>query len=148
MEKSGIEKLGDDNYAGWAFDMKNQLVWHDLWSVVETEPVAPAADDEAAVAAFALARAKSTKALALMGRYVQNQHRHTLQDSATAKAAWDSLKAKHAASSAARQMALKDELHRISKREAASAGQSVARALDLRSALAAAGNDVDERNVV
>ena len=87
MDKSGIEKLGDDNYAGWAFDMKNQLVWHDLWSVVEAEPVAPAADNEAAVAAFALARAKSTKALALMGRYVQNQHRHTLQDSATAKAA-------------------------------------------------------------
>jgi len=146
IEKMGIEKLSDTNYATWSIQMRSILVSKKLWAAVRDDPPAPAAD--APADAPAPVHPDSEEALAIMCLYVGKQHLRMVAACPSARAAWEMLKDRHAASSLARQMSLRDELRRSRKGDAETVSQFVARVLELRGQLDDAGDKVDDKDIV
>jgi len=106
LDKTGIEKLGDTNYATWSIQMKSVLISKKLWAAIKDAPPARAADAHAEEPDPVHALAE--EALAIMCLYVGKQHLRVLSNYTSAKEAWAYLKERHAATSVARQMSLRD----------------------------------------
>ena len=131
LDKVTMEKLGDDNYATWAVRMKGLLITKQLWTAVGN-----AADP------------KSEEAKALIILYVRDQHLQAVDGSPSAKAAWDALKAAYAAQNNAQRLSLKQELTNLRLDVGEGVSQYVSRASDMRSKMAAAGDEVKEEDLV
>ena len=133
-DKVGIEKLDVDNYATWSVKMKFLLITKGLWAPITAQGDVNAAADE--------------KALALIGLFVQDHHLGTVANAKSAKEAWMSLENIYQAKSNARRLWLKRELNSLRKVANEPLTKYVARAVDIRSQLAAAGHDIKEDEVV
>ena len=127
-----IERLGAGNYASWATDMEALLTVKGLWKAVE--------DNETAI--------NSAKAKAVMILNVETYIKPSLKDCANAKAAWDKLKTMHAQQSNAARLQLHGELTSLTKRAEESMAKYVARARQLKDNLVAAGDQINEEQVV
>ena len=145
IDRIGVEKLGDTNYATWSIQMKSVLIARQLWAAIRDDPPQPAAGQPAD--APPPVHAQSEEAQAMICLHVGKQHLRAIADCPSARAAWEMLRRTHAAQSLARQMTLRDELRRSKKSDSESVGQFVARVLELRGALADAGDVVDDRDV-
>ena len=126
-----FNKLGDSNYATWAARMECYLINQNLWAAVG------AAD-----------HASSAKTKALIGMWVEDRYLSLVMGSDTAKAAWDALKGVFAAQSGARKLALKKELNSLRMLDDESSSGFVARAKALGEAMAAAGYELPDEEIV
>ena len=131
LERAGIPKLSDSNYATWAARMECHLTSSDVWAAVG------AADHEA-----------SAKAKAIIGLAVGDQYLSLVMGCSTAKAAWDALKGLFAAQSSARKLALKKEFNGLSMEDGESSSKFVARAKALGEAMAAAGYELPDEEII
>ena len=95
-----------NNYATWSIQMKSVLISKKLWAAIKDAPPARAADAHAEEPDPVHALAE--EALAIMCLYVGKQHLRVLSNYTSAKEAWAYLKERHAATSVARQMSLRD----------------------------------------
>ena len=43
LDRIGVEKLGDTNYATWSIQMKSVLIARQLWAAIRDDPPQPAA---------------------------------------------------------------------------------------------------------
>jgi len=126
-----LSKLSDGNYATWAARMECYLINQDLWAAVG------AAD-----------HATSAKTKALIGMCVEDRYLSLVMGSDTAKAAWDALKGVFAAQSGARKLALKKELNSLRMWDDESSSGFVARAKALGEAMAAAGYELPDGEII
>ena len=131
-----IQKLGSDNYTTWATKMKFLLVTKGQWTTVEVPPT-----DEAG-------RANDAKALATIGLSVEDYHLSTIEQCTTAKEAWDALKGIYRAKSISLVLRLKKELSQMRKDTSENFTQYISRARAIMDQLRAAGNQVEEEDVV
>ena len=97
MERAGIDKLSDSNYATWSIQMRSVLVSKKLWAAIRDDPPAAAAD--ASAGAAPPVHVDSEEALATLCLYVGKQHLRAVADCPSAKAAWTMLQERHAAQS-------------------------------------------------
>ena len=131
LERASIPKLHDGNYATWAARMECHLVNHDLWAAVG-----------------AANHATSAKTKALIGMCVEDRYLSLVMECNTAKAAWDALKGVFAAQSGARKLALKKELNSLRMWDDESSSGFVARAKALGEAMAAAGYELPDGEII
>jgi hypothetical protein len=126
----GFEKLGDNNYANWRVQMKGLLATKDCLRAINE-----ANDPE------------SAKAMGLMIMCVEEQHLATIEQAASAAAAWDALEALYRQTSTANLIQLRKELTTLAKKADESIPQYVARARSIadqiRAATAAEVNATD-----
>ena len=124
-------KLNDSNYATWAARMECHLVNAELWAAVGT------AEHRA-----------SAKAKAQIGLCVEDRYLSLVMGSDSAKDAWDALKGVFAAQSSARKLALKKDLNNLRLAAEESTSAFMARAKALGEAMAAAGYELPDEEVV
>ncbi|KAK9806822.1 hypothetical protein WJX72_003845 [[Myrmecia] bisecta] len=133
-DRLSIDKLDVDNYGTWSVQMKWLLIENGLWAPVEQEE--PEDKD------------KDQKALARIGRSVQNHHVAMLAKCKTAKEAWTKLEVVYKAKSNAKRLQLKTELLALKKQASEPVTKYVARASGFRDQLAAVGDDVKDEDLV
>ncbi|KAJ9526613.1 hypothetical protein QJQ45_017609 [Haematococcus lacustris] len=117
-----IDPLTDDNYQFWQIRVRNALIEHNLFQIVDRGitplPTAPIqgssqATQDAYAAALTVRDAENTadaKAKAMILRYVSVQHLFAVDSAASAKVAWDNIKAEYTQSSLAHQTQLQQQL--------------------------------------
>ncbi|KAJ9527064.1 hypothetical protein QJQ45_025230 [Haematococcus lacustris] len=117
-----IDPLTDDNYQFWQIRVRNALIEHNLFQIVDRGitplPTAPnqgssQATQDAYAAALTVRDAENTadaKAKAMILRYVSVQHLFAVDSAASAKVAWDNIKAEYTQSSLAHQTQLQQQL--------------------------------------
>ncbi|KAJ9533036.1 hypothetical protein QJQ45_018125 [Haematococcus lacustris] len=106
------------------------------------------AQHAAAVQAAAQDAVQDQKAKAVLAKHVADHHLHTIKTAATAKAAWDALKAQFEQQTVARQAQLDDQLHALSKRDTETIMQFLSRTRQLWADLTAAKCNTNEQQVV
>jgi len=129
-----LERLDVDNYATWSVRMRFMLISKGLWKHVTNDGEVTDTDGD-------------QKALALIGLCVMDHHLPSLGQRETAKAAWDALESVYKAKSTARRVALKREMNSLKKAADEPMTKYVARAKELRTQLAAAGQTTDDEEV-
>lgn len=137
------EKLGTANYATWCIDMKWFLVSKGLWAIVEADalPIDSEEDDLEEEAK------NNGKALAVMGLNVEKFHKATIAACASAKEAWERLKAQFQAKSTARRLQLRKDLHQLKLHSSETIPQYVARGRALYDELLSIGHTIEEQEV-
>jgi hypothetical protein len=132
--KFTLEPLDVDNYATWAFKMRNWLVVKDLWDAIEGgSSVSPSVD---------------AKALAYIRLCVKEYHMPTLASVQSAKEAWEVLEATYKSKSEARKISLHQELLHLKKSNGEDITQYISRAKCIRDDLVAAGENPKSINVI
>ena len=129
-DRVAIERLDVHNYCTWATRIRWLLMQKDLWTCVD--PSGDAIEDAG----------KSCKALAVIGLSVADHHLPVLANCPTARAAWEKLETIFQAKSTARRLLLKRQLNFLRKGPDEPLTKYVARAMDLRAQLTAAGQAV------
>jgi gag-polypeptide of LTR copia-type/Domain of unknown function (DUF4219)/Zinc knuckle len=122
--------LDGTNYATWSVRMKFLLVRKGLWSVVEADPTG------------AKEKELDPKAKAEIALYVGDQDLVTVDDAASAKAAWDALASIYKARTMARRLFLKREMSMLKMQPTEGVVAFVARAKGMWAELLAAGHTV------
>ena len=140
-DKLVVERLDVDNYATWSIRMRAVLISKGLWAAIG------AASPPGTAAATAVDAAMDQKALAQIILHVADHHLITLGNCATAKAAWDTLKATYEARTNARRLLLRRELTQLKMGATEPLTKYAARATDLQTQLRAAGEDVKDQEV-
>lgn len=140
-EKLAVERLDVDNYATWSIRMRALLISKGLWAAV-----APASPSGAS-GPPAVDAAQDQKALAQIILHVADHHLLTVGSCATAKAAWDTLKATYEARTNARKLLLRRELTQLKMGATEPLTKYAARATDLQTQLRSAGEDVKDQEV-
>ena len=152
LDKVGIEKLSDTNYATWSIQVKAVLVGKKLWPAIRDPPPAvPAAELEAALADENFVypvHPDSEAAQAVLCLCVGKQYLRWVSECGSARGAWQELRDHHTSKSISRQIALRNELRQASKAAGETTGQYVARVLEMRGALADAGDPVTDQDLV
>jgi hypothetical protein len=97
---AGIEHLDTDNYGTWSFRMKNYLISKGLGGCIDGTATTAGSD-------------KDQNALSQIALHVKDHHIATISQCATAKAAWDALKAVHQANNVARRQQLRRDVNSI-----------------------------------
>jgi hypothetical protein len=130
--KFGFDKLGDSNYATWRVQMKGLLATKDcLRTIIEAEDP------------------NSSKATGLMIMCVEEQHLATIEQAASAAAAWTALEALYRQISTANLIQLRKQLTSLDKRANESIPQYVARAKSVADQIrAATGVEVNATDLV
>jgi len=131
MNRFMAPKLNDSNYGTWAARMECHLVNAELWAAVG-----------------AAEHAASAKAKAQIGLAVEDRYLSLVMGSDSAKDAWDALKGVFAAQSSARKLALKKELNSLCLAAEESTSAFVARAKALGEAMAAAGYELPDEEII
>jgi hypothetical protein len=133
VPKLTVERLSDDNYYTWAPRFEGLLIMYGL---------------EATITDVNAAAALMAKAKALMAIYVEDQFVGVVKNCETAKEAWDTLAGIFATRSNARRLQLKTEIStlRMEGNETVSAYST--RASKLRDQLLAAGQPLNEDELV
>ncbi|KMQ85317.1 retrovirus-related pol polyprotein from transposon tnt 1-94 [Lasius niger] len=103
-----IEKLTEDNYESWKIQMKNVLVYNDLWGYVNGA-VIKTADNTAAWTE------KDQKTLELIVLSVSRGQLNHVKRAETSNAAWDDLKRVHESTGPVRKATLYKQLYRMKK---------------------------------
>ncbi|KAJ9504978.1 hypothetical protein QJQ45_013104 [Haematococcus lacustris] len=117
-----IDLLTDDNFQFWQIRVRNALIEHNLFQIVDrgitSLPTAPIqgssqATQDAYAAALTVRDAENTadaKAKAMILRYVSLHHLFAIGSAVSAKDAWDNIKAEYTQSSLAHQTQLQQQL--------------------------------------
>jgi hypothetical protein len=130
--KFGFEKLGDNNYANWRVQMKGLLATKDCLRAI-TEANDPG----------------DAKAMGLMIMCVEEQHLATIEQAASAAAAWAALEALYRQTSTANLIQLRKQLTSLDKKANESIPQYVARAKSVADQIrAATGVEVNSTDLV
>ena len=129
-----IKKLGQYNYVAWKRRMQSILVIRGVWGAVSD----PDNADEDAI----------DKALAYIRLNVEEDYLTRLEETETAKEAWDLLESTFANKSSARKLQLRRELAGLRKESGEPVSKYVARAQELRLELAAAVHNVEDEELV
>lgn len=133
VPKFSVERLSDDNYYTWAPRFEGMLIMYGLETTI-TNARAVAAD--------------SAKAKALMAIYVEDQFVGVVKNSETAKEAWDTLAGMFATRSNARRLQLKTEISTLRMEGNETVSAYATRASKLRDQLLAAGQPLNEDELV
>ncbi|GAB4815364.1 hypothetical protein N2152v2_002410 [Parachlorella kessleri] len=131
-DKPMVESLDVDNYATWSIRMRALLISKGLWAAVESNT--PNGDQD-------------QKALAKIILSVKDHHLATVGTCATAKEAWETLKATYEAKSNARKLMLRRELTQLKMKPAEPLTVYAARAKDLQAQLGSAGDQVRDQEI-
>ena len=131
-DKPMVEVLDVDNYATWSIRMRALLISKGSWAAVESSTPSTEQDQ---------------KALAKIVLYVRDHHLATLGTCATAKEAWETLKATYQAKSNARKLVLRKELTQLRMKPAEPITVYAARAKDLQAQLRSAGEEVKDQEI-
>lgn len=129
--KIAVEPLDVDNYATWSIRMRALLISKGLWTTVVADN--PESTDP--------------KALALITLYVKDHHLMTVGNSATAKIAWEKLKATYEAKTNARKLLLRREMTQLKMGATEPLTKYASRAKDIQAQMSAAGDDVKDQEV-
>jgi len=136
-----IEPLDTDNYATWSVRMRAVLIQKGLWQAVQDTGAATGAECAASAEA-------DQKALALLILCVKDHHLAAMSACATACEAWTSLESVYKSKSVARRQQLKRELNHLKKLPTEPVTKFVGRARALWNDLAAAGEKIEEADIV
>jgi len=131
-DKPMVEVLDVDNYATWSIRMRALLISKGLWAAVESSTPSTEQDQ---------------KALAKIILHVEDHHLATVGTCATAKEAWETLKATYQAKSNARKLVLRKELTQLRMKPAEPITAYAARAKDLQAQLRSAGEEVKDQEL-
>ena len=131
-DKPVVESLDVDNYATWSIRMRALLISKGLWAAVESNT--PNGDQD-------------QKALAKIILSVKDHHLATVGSCATAKQAWETLKATYEAKTNARKLMLRRELTQLKMKPAEPLTVFAARAKDLQAQLRSAGDQVRDQEI-
>ena len=152
FERAGLEKLTDGNFKTWEVEMTLFLKSKKLWAAIAPVPQADPAAGEAAAAAnaaaVAAADANSEQVQAILGLSVEPKFRRLEMAAADARSAWAALQAQFAAESHTRKLTLKKQWCHLSMHKGERVDDFFARAQELRDALAAAGQETPEEDLV
>lgn len=132
VTKPTVEYLDVDNYATWSIRMQALLLSKGLWSAV----TGTSTDEE-----------KDQKALAQIILHVKDHHLMTVGNCATAKIAWDTLKATYQAKTNARKMILRRELTQLKMSATEQLSVYASRAKTIQAQMSAAGDDVKDQEL-
>lgn len=133
VPKLTVERLSDDNYYTWAPRFEGLLIMYSLETTIT----------DANAAATLTAKAK-----ALMAIYVEDQFVGIVKNCDTAKAAWDTLAGMFATRSNARRLQLKTEISTLRMQTSETVSAYATRASKLRDQLLAAGQPLNEDELV
>jgi len=127
-DKPVVERLDVDNYPTWSIRMRALLISKGLW-----------ADNPDAT--------QDQKALAQIILHVKDHHLLTVGNCATAKSAWETLKATYTAKNNARKLLLRRELTQLKMGATEPLTMYAARAKDIQAHLTTAGDEVKDQEV-
>ena len=130
--KPMVDSLDVDNYSTWSNRMRAMLISKGLWAAVES--TTPNVDQD-------------QKALAKIILHVKDYHLATVGSCATAKQAWDALKATHEAKSNARKLMLRRELTQLRMRASELLTVYAARLRTCKPSLGSAGDEVKAQEI-
>ena len=133
---NSFDKLDVDNYDVWSVRMRCYLVRKSLDAYISKDTLKE--ED----------KANDNKAKASIMDHVCDHHLATLRHCNTSKEAWDTLEGVFEAKSKARQLHLRRELNTLRKLPKEPLSKYMARAKAIRNALAAAGQDIKENDII
>ena len=131
-DKYAVERLDVNNYATWSIRMQAYLMVKGLWDAVGTDTPDPTADK---------------KALAQIILHVKDHHLATVAPCATAKIAWETLKATFEAQTNSRKLLLRRQLTQLKMGASEPLTMYAARAKEIQTQLTTAGDAASDQDV-
>ena len=132
-DKINVEKLDTNNYQAWSTDVKYYLKMKGWWAAVEGNP----ADDD-----------QDAKAMSVIGLSLKRHQQQLIANCDTAEDAWNTLANIHMAKNNASKMLYRRQLTSLSKADDEPLAKYFGRARGIWDNLVAAGQNVEESDVV
>lgn len=136
--KVQIEKLNNNNYFTWKYQMELGLISEDLWEVVSEE----APSDGRALRGWVK---KDNKARALIGLNVEKDQLIHIRDKNTAAATWNSLKTIHEKDTLTNKISLYKRIAQIKLKNGENVEQHINQIISMFQKLQDLGSETDEQ---